>query len=281
VGPVGGLAVGSLVCGALVQFGPDPTHLVWALLLGAMVLALPVVLVLPGSSARRQGIALPRLSVPHRLRGDVLALVPIIVASWALGGLYLSLGPSAAVAVFGIADHFVGGLVATLLCGTGAVTAFALRRRSSVAVSRTSVILLATGTASTLLGMLTGSISPAIAGTVVAGIGYGASGLASFGAMAKLAGPADSAERGGLFAVAYSVAFLAFSLPAVAAGYGATLVGLRPTVVVYAIFVILVALGAFSIQEYRLRSVRAPAGRRRRGGRFPWRRRELFGRGGG
>ncbi len=48
--------------------------------------------------------------MPARLRGDVLALSPIIVASWALGGLYLSLGPSVAAGVFGIENHLIGTL---------------------------------------------------------------------------------------------------------------------------------------------------------------------------
>lgn len=252
--PIGGLAVGALVCSSLVQYAPDPTHLVWALLLGAMGLAFLAVLALPESSARQRGAArslVPRLGVPRRLRGDVCALVPIIVASWALGGLYLSLGPSVAVTVFGVASHFFAGLVVTLLCGTGAVTAFALRGWSAAAVLRISMTMLAAGTALTLAGMLTGSEAAAIAGTVVAGVGYGASGLAAFGTIARLAGPADAAERGELFAVAYTVAFLAFSLPAVAAGYATTRAGLHTTVAVYSVLVIVIALAAFGLQEIR------------------------------
>lgn len=265
--PVGGMALGALVCGALVQYAPGPTHLVWALLLGAMVLAFLAVLLLPESSARQPGAMrslTPRLSVPARLRGDVRALFPVIVASWALGGLYLSLGPTVAAAVFGIANHFFGGLVVTLLCGTGAATAFALSRARGVLVARISVTMLAIGTAVTLAGTCTGSVAAAIAGTVLAGIGYGASGLATFGALARLAGPAGPAgaagpsgaagpvgpaERGGLFAVAYTVAFLAFSLPAVAAGYAATVAGLHVTVTVYSSLVIAIALAAFAIER--------------------------------
>lgn len=252
--PIGALALGALGCGALVQYGPDPTHLVWLLLLGALALAVPAVLVVPESSARRPGAIrslVPRLGMPPRLRADVCALVPVIVASWALGGLYLSLGPSVVVAVFGVASHFTAGLVVTLLCGTGAVTAFALRGRSAAVVSRISVALLAAGTAVTLLGTMTGTALGALAGTVVAGVGYGASGLATFGVVARLAGPADAAERGGLFAVAYTVAFLAYSLTAVAAGYAATRVGLHTTVVVYALLVIAIAAVAAVIQESR------------------------------
>ncbi|HEY7431589.1 MAG TPA: MFS transporter [Streptosporangiaceae bacterium] len=252
--PIGALALGALGCGALVQYGPDPTHLIWALLLALTVLAAPVVLALPESSARQPGgmrSLLPRLAVPHRLRRDVRALLPIIVASWALGGLYLSLGPSVVVAVFGVANHFVAGLVVTLLCGTGAVTAFALRGRPAAVVSRTSVTLLAAGPALTLLGTAAGVWVAAIAGTVLAGIGYGASGLATFAVVARLAGPADAAERGGLFAVAYTAAFLAYSLPAVAAGYAATRVGLHTTVAVYALLVIAIAAATCAIQETR------------------------------
>ena len=94
------------------------------------LLAGVVVARLPEASARRPGgraSLIPRVGVPVGLRADVYTIIPILVASWALGGLYLSLGPSAAAGMFGITSHLVGGLVATLLCGTGAVTAFALR----------------------------------------------------------------------------------------------------------------------------------------------------------
>lgn len=254
--PIAGLAAGALACGFLAQYAPDPTHLVWELLFAALALALLVVFGLPESSPRRHGIVnslVPRSGVPRRLRADVYALVPIIVSSWALGGLYLSLGPSVAATVFGISDHFLGGLVVTLLCGTGAVTAAALRRGSPAAVARTAMSLLAVGTGLTLVGVLDGSIASAIVGTVVSGVGYGASALASFGALPRLAGPADAGERAELFAVAYTVAFLAFSLPAVAAGYGGTLVGPRATVVVYSLGVILIGLFAFLATALRRR----------------------------
>jgi len=73
---------------------------------------------MPETSARRPGglaSLAPRLGVPPRLRRDVYALVPILVASWALGGLYLSLGPSVAASLFGLSNHLIGGLVVTLL----------------------------------------------------------------------------------------------------------------------------------------------------------------------
>ena len=73
VAPTSGLALGALGCGALVQYAPAPTHLVYALLLGGMVLACLIVAAVPETSARRPGglaSLAPRLGVPPRLRPE-------------------------------------------------------------------------------------------------------------------------------------------------------------------------------------------------------------------
>ena len=63
-----GLALGALVASALVQYGPAPTHLIWWLLLGGFVLAIPAVLAVPESVVRHPGALRslrPRLGVPR------------------------------------------------------------------------------------------------------------------------------------------------------------------------------------------------------------------------
>jgi MFS family permease len=254
VAPITGLAIGALGCGALVQYAPAPTHLVFAVLLAGTVVAGVVIARLPETSARRPGAVaslIPVLGVPPRLRPDVYALVPIIVASWALGGLYLALGPSVAVTLFGLSNHLIGGLVVTLLCGAGAVAAFALRAWPMNRVLTLSAILLAAGTALTLAGVEVHGVALGIAGTAVAGVGFGAAALASFGTLARIAGPTERSE---LLAAALVISYLAFSLPAVAAGLAATSVGLHPTTLVYGGGV--VALGLVALVAQRLRSAR-------------------------
>jgi len=91
----------------------------------------------------------------------------------------------------------------------------------------------------------------AIAGTVVAGVGFGASALATCGTLARIAAPG---ERGGLLAAALVIAYVAFSLPAVGAGFASTSFGLHTTTVVYSLCVIalgLVALGAQGLRSGR------------------------------
>jgi MFS family permease len=255
IAPVSGLAVGALGCGALVQYAPSPTHFVYALLLLGMVLAALVVAWMPETSVRRPGGAAslkPRLGVPARLRADVLALAPIIVASWALGGLYMSLGPSVAAGVFGLSSHLIGGLVVTLLCGTGATTSFLLRKRPTPQVLALAGIMLTIGTGTSIVGVEVGNILLAAVGTVLSGIGFGASALASFGTLAVLAAPE---ERGELFAVALVIAYVAFSVPAVVAGLAAGSVGLHTTALVYGLVVGLLGAAAVVAQQLRVQRV--------------------------
>ena len=252
--PTAGLALGALGCGALVQFAPAPTKLIFALLIAGMVVAAGAVWLLPETSARRPGARAsltPRLGVPSRIRGEFYALIPILVASWSLGGLYLSLGPSIAAGIFDLRSHLIGGVVVALLCATGAVTAYLLQRAVPARVLLLSAALLTAGTAVSLVGLELDLVALAAAGTVIAGIGFGGSALATFGTLAKLAGPA---ERGELFAVALVIAYPGFSVPAVAAGFAATSFGLHSTALVYGSGVIVLCLLALGAQGLRART---------------------------
>jgi hypothetical protein len=184
------------------------------------------------------------------LRTDFLALTPIIVASWALGGLYLSLGPSVAAGVFGLSNHLIGGLVVTLLCAPGAVTSFLLRNRPTPQVLALAGVLLTIGTVVSIVGVEAGDIWLAGAGTLISGVGFGASALAAFGTLAVLAAPH---ERGELFALALVISYVAFSVPAVIAGLAAGSVGLHTTALVYGLVVALLGAAAVVAQRLRVR----------------------------
>ncbi|MFJ8008167.1 MFS transporter [Streptomyces fagopyri] len=253
--PTFGLGLGALGCGFLAEYGPHPTRLVYALLLAGVVLAGLLVALLPETAQRRPGAARslrPRLGVAPRLRSDLIALVPILVASWALGGLYLALGPSVAANLFGLSSHVIGGLVVTLLCGPASVTVFLLRGWPTERTLALAAGLLLVGTAVGLTGVQEHSLTMAAVGTAIAGVGFGGSALASFGTLARIAEPA---ERGELFAVAFVISYLAFSIPAVVAGFATTNVGLHETSVVYSAAVI--AFSALALAAQWLRTARA------------------------
>src|ERR1700733_8705752 len=116
--PALGLGAGALGTSALAQYEPDPTRLVWWLLLGASMAAAAAIVAMPEPGTRRAGVLAslrPRVGVPRRARGAFATAVPCLFAVWALGGLYLSLGPSLAAQVTGSRDLLWGGLLVFLL----------------------------------------------------------------------------------------------------------------------------------------------------------------------
>jgi MFS family permease len=247
--PIGGLAVGALLCGALVEYGPWPTHLVYVLVLLGLAVAAGFLVRMPETSPRVPGARAslrPRVEIPARLRPEVFAMIPILVATWALGGLYLSLGPSVVAQIFDLSNHVVGGLVATLLFGTGAIAIYLLRNWDLSRALALASVVLAAGMAVTLVGLITELAAIAALGAVVAGVGFGAAGRGTFGTIARIALPD---ERGGLFAAFYVISYLAFSLPALAAGFADTPFGLRSTAIVYGAAVLLLSLGAIWAQS--------------------------------
>jgi MFS family permease len=259
VTPLVGLALGALGSGLLVEYAPAPTRLVYVVLLVGFAVVAVVLALLPETAVQRAGALAslrPRVRIPAGLRGEVLAIVPALAASWALGGLYLSLGPSVAAELFGLRSHLVGGLVVTLLCGVGALSAVAAFRRRPDHLLAPAGALLALGTLVTLTGLLTGQHLVAAAGTVVAGIGFGTAGMACFGTLARIAAP-DT--RGELMAVAFTVAYLAFSLPAVAAGVATVQVGLRPVAHAYGLVVVVLGVTAVVARALVVRTRRSAA----------------------
>ncbi|WP_325116613.1 MFS transporter [Streptomyces sp. GMR22] len=254
VSPLTGLALGALGSGVLVEFGPAPTRLVYALLFGGMVVAAVAVAVLPETSPRRPGAVAslrPRVAMPAHLRADILPVVPAMIAGWALAGMYLSLGPTVAAKLLGLHSHLVGGVVVTLLTGTGALAVFLLRSRSASSLLTPSSALLGLGTLISLAGIAEDLTWLAAVGTVVAGLALGASVLATFGTFARVAEPH---ERSAVFALANVIAYLGNSVPAVLGGIAVTTLGLRTAAESYALAI---AMIAFSVLVLRLNRVRA------------------------
>ncbi|HZO07171.1 MAG TPA: hypothetical protein VFB52_12355, partial [Solirubrobacterales bacterium] len=184
--------------------------------------------------------------VPEHLRTPAFALVPILIATWALGGLYMSLGPSVAAEVFDMPNHVIGGLVVTLLCGTGALTIYALRNSTPARALTLATSWLVVGMVITLVGLAVEVAAITALGTMIAGVGFGASGRGTFGTIAALAGPE---ERGEVFAAFYVVSYLAFSLPALAAGIASTSAGLQSTALVYGAVVLALTFAAIWAQR--------------------------------
>lgn len=239
-----GLAVGALATSALVQYGPTPTHLVWWLLLGGFVLAALAVLTMAEPGSPRPGVLAsmrPRIGVPRQARSTFVAALPAIVAVWALGGLYLSLGPSLAAQLAASPNLLWGGLVIFLLCGIGAAATGLFRAVTPRRAMLAGCLFLLAGVGVTIAAIATTTSAAFLLGTAVAGVGFGLTFMGAFRMIIALAGT----ERAGLIAAVFIVSYLAFSIPALIAGAATSRFGLHSTSLVYAICVaVLVAIAS-------------------------------------
>ncbi|MFB7907302.1 MFS transporter [Kitasatospora sp. NPDC056076] len=242
--PIVGLALGALGAGLLVQYAPHPQTLVYALLLAAFVLCALGVPALAETSPRRPGAVaslMPRTGIPREARPMFLVVVPCLFAVWALGGLYMSLGPSIAAGILHISNHVIGGLVIFALTGTGAVGSLLRRNHPPRQTMTLGFVAFFVGVGATLGALATASTPLFFVGTVIAGYGFGTGFLSAFQTVGPLAGPEVRAE---LIASMYVVCYLGFSLPAVAAGVAVGHIGLKSTATVYGIAVMVLAVAA-------------------------------------
>jgi len=252
-GSTGGLAAGALGSGVLVQLLPGSPWVVFAVLLAVMVLLAVAALRLPDTVAPRPGAwasLRPRLAVPRAARGTFLAVLPLLVATWSMGALYLSLGPSIAGQLLGLHSHLVEAVVVAVFTGAGAVGAVAGRDAAPRRVMLVGAAALAVGTALIVVGTATASVPAYLVGTVVAGTGFGGGFLGAFRSLAVLAEPEQRAE---LLATVYLVNYLAFSVPAVVAGLLVSSLGLRTTALGYGAIVVALALSVLLTQAVRRR----------------------------
>jgi len=244
VAPMVGLGVGGLGASLLVQFAPAPTRLVFDILLLVFVLLLVAALFLPETAQRRPGAMrslLPTIAVPQKARATLLRLLPVNTAQWALGGFYLSLGPTLARTVTGNHSPVVGGLMIAALTLTSAGT-IALARsippRAAIALGSAG---LTAGVLITLAGVHWLSTGTALVGTLMAGAGFGA---AFSGSLRSLVPLAQAHERAALLSGFFVASYLAFSVPAIAAGLLTSHFGLQPTALGYGLVAAFLALTA-------------------------------------
>jgi predicted MFS family arabinose efflux permease len=239
-----GLSLGAVGAGLLVEFVPAPTDWVFGVLTALFLLAAVAVLRLPESSPRLPGALAslrPNVHVPPAQRRAFGVVLPCLAATWALGGLYASLGPSLVAGVFAVNDHLVGSLLILALNGTGLLGSFTMRGVRAERAMVVGALIFSAGVAGTVAALAGGSLAAFFVAAVVSGFGFGS---AFLGAMATVTRGVAPGERAGLLSSVFVVSYLMFSLPAIAAGIAVGSVGLARTAEIYGAAVIVLALSA-------------------------------------
>lgn len=249
VANIGGLGLGPLVAGVLVQYAPAPLKLGFIVHIVLIVFAIGAVLLAPETSERDGRIGLQRLSVPPQTRAIFITAATAAFAGFAVMGLFTAVAPSFLKSVIGISNHAAAGAIVSVLFATSTVAQLAAGRIQPARAVAIGCVALGVGMLMLAGSLHLSSLPGLIASAVVAGAGQGISFGRGLAAVAEQTPPERRAEVSSTYFV---VAYVAISLPVIGEGLAAQHWGLRTAGVSFAIAVAVlsaVCLVAILIQE--------------------------------
>jgi MFS family permease len=223
-----GLGLGALVSSALVQLLPAPRVLPYVVVFVLFAVSLAGVAAMPEPVSPRSRLRLTpqRPHVPASARRPFVVAALAVISAYSIGGLFFALGPELSGHLFATGNHLVTGISLFLLAGVGSVAQLAYGRRAAWLGATAGSIALAAGVALIVLAAAEGSAPALLAGSVVAGAGFG---LAFLGSLRALSAAIPPDHRAGVMSAFFVAAYAALSVPAVLAGLAVNPLGLERT----------------------------------------------------
>jgi MFS family permease len=239
-----GFAAGLLVGGALTQYGPWPTRLCFALLVGLLLALLVATSFLPHDrNASENGewrVKMP--FVPKELRRRFATAAAAILTAYTFGVLVLSLGGQVEHDLIGSSNAFVNGAVLSLF-------AIVLVPVGILARILSSRIALTIGSVASVLGMVLLTLAVGrhdlpiyLAATVTAGAGYS---LLFVGGLELINATGPPHHRGSVLSALYLVGYLSMASVALVLGAVATAWGLGFAVKLGAAVITVLSIATF------------------------------------
>jgi MFS family permease len=256
VANMGGLGIGPLLAGVLVQYAPAPLHLSFIVHIVLALLAGVAVLIAPETSQRTGEIGVQRLSVPAEVRAVFVVASLAAFAGFAVTGLFAAVAPSFVSQVVGIGNHAIAGLIAGSIFFASAIAQFAARNLNPQRAVAIGCAILVVGMVILAVALQLSSLTGLVTAAVVAGIGQGISFSRGLAAVAERM-PAD--RRAEVSSTYFVIAYVAISLPVVGEGLAAQHWGLQTAGVTFAVTVaILSAICLVGILVLEARQARNP-----------------------
>jgi MFS family permease len=241
-----GLALATLVGGALVQYAPNPLRLSFWVLTAVTAVVFVFAALLPrhtpDESAAPWRPRLPRM--PRDERPSFIAGALGISAAYAMGAIFLALGAQIARDLVRSDNAFVDGAIISLSAvAIGVVAVLARPLRPRVAVTLGPVLAIA-GLGLLIVAGLDHSLPAFIASSLVAGAGYS---LMFSGGLGLVTMSAPTHQRAAVISAAYVVGYLVQALAALGLGVLATTSGLQLALDVGAPLILLLGVAALAV----------------------------------
>ncbi|WP_329139859.1 MFS transporter [Streptomyces sp. NBC_01476] len=230
---LGGLALGPLAAGALAQWASAPLTTVYVVFAAVLAVLLVVVLRCPEtvdrSTAGHQRSVRFALRPGGRTSFGSAAAVGFF--SFAVMGLFSSLGAIIVRGQLGITSTFVVGLAPFTAFAASAVAQLALAQVSHPRLLVSGTVLFPVGLALTALTLYHPALWLAL---VAAGLSGGGAGLLFKASVVQSVTSAEPASRAGVLAAFFVVAYLGMGLPSVAFSVVIQHAALRPSMIGFA-----------------------------------------------
>jgi MFS family permease len=257
IASVTGLGLGILVSSSLVQLGSAPRVLPYVVLLVLFSLAAAGALLMREPVVERGAfrLTIERPSVPAAVRRPFVLAGLAVLSSWSIGALFFSLGPQLSAELFDTNNVIAeGGGIVLLTAAAGVAQVLTVRTPAWIAAGAGSIAL-AAGMGLIVLAAAAGSGTVYLAGSILAGAGFGA---AFLGGLRALVAAIPPTHRASVMSAFYITAYASLSIPAVLAGLAVGHFGLETTFEIFGAIVAAIAL-LVAFQAWRTRPAGKPA----------------------
>jgi MFS family permease len=213
-----GLAVGAIVSGALVQFGPWPRDLIFLVAIGLLLVSAALIAISPETVNRVPGAwrsLRPSVRVPARIRRLLPVAAAVLLATWATGAFYQAFVPALVEGQLRTNSPLVLGLVFAAYMAPSALGAPLGGRFSPATAQRIGMIAFLAGWIGLVTAIVTGALPLFIAATVVAGA---AQGIAISAATRGLLYGSTPVDRAPIFAAIYLLSYSGATIPSLVSG---------------------------------------------------------------
>lgn len=247
--PVGGLGLGALLGGVAVElWGRHGDEVLFSVVGVLIVAGLVFTFFAPETTTRTPGVLrslVPQVVVPPTARAFFVRMLPILIAAWATGALFLGLAPTVVHGLLHVDSGLVDGVTGAIhgiFVSVGSVVFGPLAVTRGLRFGATGMVL---GLVLVVAGVATGQLALVWIGGVVEALAVGSTNSAIFRGLAPLA---PEHQRAGTFAAVYVVAYLVLGGASVIAGQLIEPFGLFPTILGWTLLIVVLAAIGLAIQ---------------------------------
>lgn len=243
-----GLALATIVGGALVQYAPNPLHLTFFVFLAVILAVSACAAFLPRIKDEQATPWRPRMPhVPAGIVRPFFAGTLAITVAYSIGAVFLSLGAQISVGLLQSSNAFIDGsviAVSAVAIGIVAIVARPLPARTAVSIGPAAILI---GMILLVVSGIAESMPIFVVSSIITGGGYS---LMYAGGMGILTATAPTHHRAAVIAAAFTLAYVVQAAVALGLGQLATAVGLLAAIEVGGIVLVGLSVAAALVAHF-------------------------------